>query len=544
MSHFGGIMYTNYLDLNDLEKNALNVSMFKAYDIRTRNSELTYALSRRLVVAVGRYFQDVLHVTAVVVGRDARLGAPALLELAVDIFAEMGLQVLVNPLQISTSQFYFSCMQNPHAAAVMFTASHNPGQYIGLKLMAPHMQTLAMGNGPLGGIGCIREFYIEGKPPKTPSLIRGKVSIARYLDQFIEYSMKLAGVEENCLSGVSILTDYLSGAAGTETTEALGVLGSSLRVRNLIPDGNFPIGDPNPIVQKSIQPTWDLMRKEAFDFGFAYDGDGDRMDIMNSRGEQLAPSFNLSLLVPEITSYFKGVYDSGFFSDAQTSAWMPHMYYDVKANPLSVVDQAQKGIGVHIIRNGHSFIKEALRQNLKNQFLVASEESAHYYMNFPYDLEDFSQGFAATENTLYFTLLTAKMWASDPKAYDNAFLLQNQIYREREWPCHFFTEELMEPVMDEVERAFASQGMSIFKQMEDGSDLDATLMRQGLPELIDGTTSLDGDWLQVAQRISRSEEGMTRWEVASSSLQRCKNAVKIIRDITDKYVRSGDAEYL
>ena len=537
-------MYTEFMGLSDLEKRALNTSMFKAYDIRTRSSELTPTLSRRLVRAVGRYFLEVLKVSAVVVGRDARLAAPALLEHAVDIFAEMGLHVLVNPLQISTSQFYFSCMQNPHAAAVMFTASHNPGEYIGLKLMAPQMQTLAMGNGPLGGIGCIREFYIEDKSANAPSLVRGKVIIKRYLDQFIEYSMKLAKVERDTLSGVSILTDYLCGAAGTETTEALGLLGCNLRVRNLVPDGNFPVGDPNPIVQKSIQPTWDLMRKEAFDFGFAFDGDGDRMDIMNSKGQQLAPSFNLSLLVPEITEYFKGVYDSGFFAGSQPGGWKPHMYYDVKANPLSVVDQAQKGIGVHVIRNGHSFIKEALRQNLKNQFLVASEESAHYYMNFPYDLHDFSQGFAATENTLYFTLLTAKMWASNPKAYDDAFILQDQIYREREWPCHFFKEELMEPVMLEVERAFASKGLSVFKHMEDGSSLDATLMRMGLPELIDETTSLDGDWLQVAQRISRSEEGMTRWEVASSSQERCQEAVGIIRGITDKYVRSGDAEYL
>ena len=102
----------------------------------------------------------------------------------------------------------------------------------------------------------------------------------------------------------------------------------------------------------------------------------------------------------------------------------------------------------------------------------------------------------------------------------------------------------MEPVMLEVERAFASKGLSVFKHMEDGSSLDATLMRMGLPELIDETTSLDGDWLQVAQRISRSEEGMTRWEVASSSQERCQEAVGIIRGITDKYVRSGDAEYL
>ena len=97
--------------------------------------------------------------------------------------------------------------------------------------------------------------------------------------------------------------------------------------------------------------------------------------------------------------------------------------------------------------------------------------------------------------------------------------------------------------MQEVEQAFVSQGLAVFKTMEDGSSLDATLMRGGLPELITKETSLKGDWLQVAQRISRSEEGMARWEVSSSSPERCDQAVAIIHSITDRYVKEGKASY-
>ena len=79
--------------------------------------------------------------------------------------------------------------------------------------------------------------------------------------------------------------------------------------------------------------------------------------------------------------------------------------------------------------------------------------------------------------------------------------------------------------------------------MEDGSSLDATLMRAGLPEHIDGSTNLNGDWLQVAQRISRSEEGIARWEVASSSPERLSEAVSLIRGVTDSYVNDGRARY-
>jgi len=526
----------------DSRKQALNVNMFKAYDIRTKSSKLTMELAYRLLSAVGRYIKEVLRSDSVVLGRDSRLGAPALMELATDLFPRIGLSVILNPLQSSTCLFYFSCMRNQTSAAIMFTASHNPGEYIGLKLLAPGMQTLAMDSGPEGGITRILAFYLEGRKERQASE-RAKVTVRHYLEQYVDYSMKLAGVEKNSLAGTSILADFLCGAAGTEICEALGIAGAAVHARNLIPDGDFPAGDPNPIISKSIQPMRELMKQGGYGFGFCYDGDGDRMDIMNAQGDQLAPSFNLTVLVPEIAKFFKKVHATGYFNAVSAAPWNPQMYSDVKANPMAMVDQAACGIGVHIIRNGHSFIKEALRANFGKQYLVASEESAHYYMNFPYDLSDFGRGFAATENTLFFTLLSARMWATHPGRYEKAMARQKEVLREREWPCHFWNETLMEQVLADVEAAFASQGLSVIKRMEDGSSLDATLMRFGLPEIITAHTDISGLWYQVAQRISRSEEGMTRWEVVSNSKRDCDEAVKTIKRITDRYVAEGAAEY-
>jgi len=527
----------------DSRRQTLNLAMFKAYDIRTRSSKLGPELSRRLLHAVGRYIKEILGADSVVLGRDARLAAPALMELAIEILPEMGISVILNPLQSSTCLFYFSCMQNPGSAAIMFTASHNPGEYIGLKLLAPGMLTLAMDSGPAGGITAILAYYLDDERPTRKVPARANVSVRHYLDQYIDYSMRLAGVGRDSLQGVPILADFLCGAAGTEISEALGLAGANLRVRNLVPDGSFPAGDPNPIIAKSIQPTRELMRKGGYRFGFCFDGDGDRMDMMDAGGEQLAPSSNLTVLIPEIIGFFSGVHAAGHFSGGPAGPWNPQMYSDVKANPQAMVDQASCGIGVHIIRNGHSFIKEALRENFRKQYLVASEESAHYYMNFPYDLDDYGKGFAATENTLYFTLLAARMWASHPERYRQAIARQKEVIREREWPCHFRYETLMEQVLSDVETEFARRGLSIIKTMEDGSSLDATLMRSGLPEIIAADTDISAPWCQVAQRISRSEEGMTRWEVVSNSRKDCDEAVAAIRRITDAYVADGVAEY-
>ena len=529
----------SYQQLSEAERIALNTSMFKAYDIRTKSEYLTKELVVRLLEAIARYYRDVLAVDTIVLGRDARLAAPQLMEKALMVLPAFGLDVIVNPLQSSTCQFYYSCMQHPSAGGIMVTASHNPGEYIGLKLIAPPLQALALGAGPKGGITAIRDFYCAGgnkSTAKTP----GRVQIRRYLDEFIEYSRTLAGVGDDTLSGVPILVDFLSGAAGTEVAEALMRSGADVTVRNLVPDGTFPAGEPNPIAYDSLRPTTELMSKGGWSFGFAFDGDGDRVDVMDPHGVQVPPSFNLSILIPEIRNYFESVHAQGFWG---SDPYDPQMFYDVKANPLSVVLQAKAGMGVHIIRNGHSFIKEALRKNLGNQYILASEESAHYYMNFPYDVSDFSKGFAATENTLFFALLTARMYSQFPEKYEQAMQLQNSIYRRREWPCHFFDDKHLEPVVAEVERIFTNRGLTVFKEMEDGSSLDATLMRQGLPLAIDASSDLSGSWLQVAQRISRSEEGIARWEVASSTKEGLDEAVGLILAVTDQYVEQGAAEY-
>ncbi|MDD3981103.1 MAG: phosphoglucomutase [Spirochaetia bacterium] len=549
----------------------LNLGMFKAYDIRTKSSRLTSELMRRLVAAIGRYTLEVLDTRRILLGRDGRIAAPSLMETALELLPDMGIDVLVNPLPISTCQFYYSHMMNPDCAAVMLTASHNPGEYIGLKLMAPGMKTLAMDSGPAGGITGIMAYYLDGAQEaglqgRRGSFVapsgralgpggaavgggaasarprRGKVEVRHYLEPFIEYSLRLAGVGRGSLAGVPILADFLGGTAGTEVAEAFGYAGADLRMRNLVPDGRFPAGDPNPGVARSIRGSREMMGGGGFLCGICFDGDGDRMDMLDPRGEQLSPSFNLSVLLPEVLGIFTKAHARGVFG--KTALWKPRIYADVKTNPLALQAQARQGLDVTIIRNGHSFIKEALREGFSRQYLAASEESAHYYMNFPLDLDDVGAGFAATENTLFFSLLSARIWAEHPERYERAMSAQSGLVRQREWPCHFKDDALLENSLAEVECEFARRGLLIMKSMEDGQSLDATLMRSGLPEILDKDSDLSAPWYQIAQRNTRSEEGIARWEVVANTEKDCREAVEVIRSITDKYVGQGLAEYL
>ncbi|MDD4012414.1 MAG: hypothetical protein PHI83_09725 [Sphaerochaetaceae bacterium] len=508
----------------------LNLGMFKAYDIRTTVDRLSEKNAQALIRAVAAYFKDICKAKKVVLGRDARLGVPALMQMATDMMPLYGLEVIMNPLQVSTPQFYYSCMQNPDSCAVMFTASHNPGHYIGLKLLSQGMQTIAMGCGPGGGIDAIKALYIkDAHPEMSPN--RGKLRIKSYLDSYVDYSMALAGLKgSDSLKGLNILADFLCGAAGIEIAQALDMSGANLVTRHIVPDGQFPIGDPNPIVESSIASTRKLMENGGFDFGFAYDGDGDRMDILTSTGEQLAPNFNLSILIDQ----FKAIYAPVFKRIG--------IYSDIKASPLAMACQAKQDVEVQMIRNGHSYIKTTLSRNIKRGFVAACEESAHYYMNFPYDINDLSKGFAATENTLFFTLLTSKVWSQHPEKYEQAMRIQNSVYRVREWPVFFNHSQDLEKALSDTEKLFAGRDYNVFKTSAEGDDFDATLMRKGLGEQIDKDTELSGHWLQIAQRNSRSEEGMARWELVGTDKAEIDEAVRSIKAITEPYILSGAAK--
>ncbi len=519
-----------------MDEKERNLGMFKAYDIRMKGEALSAAMQVRLIKAVGIYLRDSVKAPGVVVCRDGRLYCPPLMELMLDMFPRLGLEVYVNPLESATCEFYFTCMQHPHLAGIMITASHNPAGYVGLKLLAPNLVPIAFGYGPEEGIARIKELYVNDVP-FVETALHGKMHLVNEGNHFVEYSMKLAGVEKDDFEGLAIMGEFLSGMAGIDVVSAFDLAGASFSCRHLVPDGFFPEGDPNPIIETSIAPAREAMRKGDFDFGFCFDGDGDRLDLMDGEGGQIAPGCNMAILAPEIKRLFSHVFPG--------KMWNPQFYADVKAIPTALVEIAKSGVGVHVIRNGHSFIKGKLMEHFDEQYLAAQEESAHYYMNFPYDANDWSKGHAATENTLFYALLTAKSWKRNPEAYEKVIQLQKQIYRKREWSLHFEEKgNEMPALLMQVEDAMVKKGARAIKTMDDGSDLDATLLRFGLPERIDASVSLDErPWCQLVQRISRSEDGLCRWEVVSNDRKFCEETNGLVREFTDRYVAKGKAHY-
>ncbi|WP_165250519.1 phosphoglucomutase [Paludisphaera soli] len=472
----------------------LNLSMFRAYDIRTPSALLTPELSGRLARAEARYFRDVLDAPGVVIAHDARSTGPRHLTMAADAYRDAGLEVVVLPGVSSTSLFYYAAMRHPDLAAVMFGASHNPAGDTGRKLLAPGVLPIAREIGPEGGLDRIQELYRDDASTLAPR--RGSIRAVELIDDYVAFSMELAGVEPGGLGGVRVFQDYLFGAAGREMMLAFGRAGAELAPLHFAADGAFPLGDPNPVKRDVIAPGLAAMRSSGALLGMFFDGDGDRLDVYRGDGTYLSSSFVYAAIMPEIRRRHPGE-GLGVFAD-------------LKSNPLAIVEMARCGVAVDVIRNGHSQIKESLARDPAR--FGAVEESAHFYEAFPLD-----GGRYCTENTLAFALRVARVWGEAPERFERLFEIQGTTAREREWGYKFPDDASRAAALDAVRESFEGQGFRSLSRMKNGMDLEATLMRWGLPLDVDEHTQLADDWLQVCQRISQSEDGLARWEVSGAT---------------------------
>jgi phosphomannomutase len=519
----------------------LNLSMFRAYDIRTPSAQLTDELAVRLARAESVYFKESMGVSSVLIAHDARTSGPHYLELAAEEFARAGIRVIVVPGVCSTSMFYFSAMCHPIFAAVMYGASHNPAGDTGQKILGPGVRPIAEHIGPEGGLDKIKELYEKGAQPKISNL-KSEISAFDPTFDYMQYSWSLAGIVEGDLANTRILHDYLNGAAGREMMLAFGITGAYLTPLHFSADGRFPQGDPNPVKQAVIKEGMETLKSGAFLFANFFDGDGDRLDVYRGDGTYLSSSFVYAAILPYIRPRFNHP--------------NPGVYADLKCNPLAVMEMAKSGVRVEVIRNGHSQIKNSLFED--PSMIGAVEESAHFYEAFPppdgvqvFGYSGIQEGRNSsvlntrapvhlntrycTENTLYIALLIARAWTENPTRFDRLFEIQSQTSREREWGYKFPSDDLRERALNAVQSHFESHGAKGMTRMPNGYDLEATMMRRGIPFEIDPNSKLSPDWLQVCQRISQSENGLARWEVVAANQDIASSARHDIAQIVNQF---------
>ncbi|MEK7131129.1 MAG: phosphomannomutase/phosphoglucomutase [Patescibacteria group bacterium] len=340
-------------------------NIFKAYDIRgladtELSSELAYSLGRAFVVFLRNH--DLLKLSqAVVVGRDMRDTSPALQQALMRGVKDENVEVIDIGL-VSTPLFNFACANYPeHAGGVMVTASHNPAQYNGFKI--------TLGDGlPVGeasGMSEVKELVINSNFDYHDS---GEKVFPKK-DVLADYVKKIFSiVPPNSIRPMKLVIDAGNGMAKVTFPEVFKNLPVTVEYLYLEPNGNFPNHEANPL---KVETLVDLQKKvvaTGADFGFALDGDADRIGLVDEKGKVADASFVGALVGLEVLRTHSRA----------------KMLYDVRSSMIVPEVWKASGASVEMCKVGHANIKKALKE-IGGAY--ASELSLHLYYHDMSDVE-------------------------------------------------------------------------------------------------------------------------------------------------------------
>jgi phosphomannomutase len=488
----------------------------KVYDARWETDEFTALEIRRFIEAVLIYGRG-LGVDTVTIARDARLGSASVMEIALDSAVKAGFTVFLCTDPISTPQSYFlsfwASKDHPKAMGLTITASHNPANYVGLKVVVPGVQAIGLNCGPAGGFSRIRGIYHGTEALKLGT--KGKLTIVDPTEGYLRFSMQAAGIEDDELVGMRIVLDAFNGSAGPELCRALQQAGVSVLPLRLVPDGTFPTGSPNPTSQNKMDEAVQLAGKIGAELVIGTDGDGDRLVFGNARGIMNAGFASIPIL--------RKLLADGSASGAATSE-SPKIIYDPKVNPLALVEWTKLDIKPVLFGNGHSQIKEHMR---RIGALAAVEESGHYYHSLTAEGLTF---FA--ENSLVTVLLLAKALKENPEVMGNMWALQDRVFTTGEINYQMADDKTRDQAFQAVLQHFKDDHAVLVSETEEGIDLLGTVISKGV-DLEAG--QLESDWYNGYLRVATNEKSVLRFYLSAGIFDLGRQIEQRIRGILGRY---------
>ncbi|MFN3602522.1 MAG: phosphomannomutase/phosphoglucomutase [Dietzia sp.] len=343
-------------------------AVIKAYDVRGVVGE---QIDEDFVREVGAAFARLMRsegADTVVVGHDMRDSSPALSQAFGAGVTAQGLDVVTIGLA-STDQLYYASglLDCPGA---MFTASHNPAQYNGIKLCRAGAKPV----GQESGLGVISDGLVGGVPEFDGAV--GTVSERDVLDGYGAYLREL--VDLSGIRRLKVAVDAGNGMGGHTVPAVLSGLPLEIVPLYFELDGNFPNHEANPLEPANLVDLQALVRESGADIGLAFDGDADRCFVVDERGEPVAPSAITALV-------------AGRELDKEPGASIIYNLITSRAVPELVEEKG--GVAIRT-RVGHSFIKA---QMADTGAIFGGEHSAHYYFR---DFWGADSGMLAAMHTL------------------------------------------------------------------------------------------------------------------------------------------------
>jgi phosphomannomutase len=322
-------------------------AVVKAYDIR---GVVPDQLDEDLARAVGAAFVAVTDAASgIVVGHDMRPSSPGLAQAFADGATRGGADVTMIGLA-STDELYFASGRLGLPGA-MFTASHNPAQYNGIKLCRAHAVPLGMDS----GLGQIRDLVQSGRTAAAAD--RGTVRELDVLDDYADHMLSLAPVQGRRLT---VVVDAGNGMAGHTAPAVLGRLELEVVPMYYELDGTFPNHEANPIDPANLADLRAKVTETGADVGLAFDGDADRCFLVDERGEIVSPSVVTALIAARELAKEPG-------------ATVIHNLITSRAVPDIVTELGGKPVRSRV---GHSYIKATMAET---GAIFGGEHSGHFY---------------------------------------------------------------------------------------------------------------------------------------------------------------------
>ena len=326
----------------------LDPKVFKAYDVRGLYGP---ELDEEGAYAIGRAYVEHFEPRSIAVGRDMRVSAPAMAAAVIEGAADGGADVVDLGL-VGTEMVYYAVGALGLEGGICVTASHNPKQYTGMKIVR-------RGALPVGGDSGLDDVRAGAQAGFGPVLRRGEICSQDVYPGFVD--KVLSFVDVDAIRPLRVVVDAANGMAGAMLPPVLDRLPQLEVVRCYFdPDGTFPNHEPNPLLPENREFIITKTREEGADLGVAYDGDADRCFFVDDTGEFIPGDFVTALLAETMLARNPG----------------GTVLYDVRASwavPRTI--EAAGGVAL-VSRVGHAFIKHRMR---KENAVFAGEVSAHYY---------------------------------------------------------------------------------------------------------------------------------------------------------------------
>jgi phosphomannomutase len=321
-------------------------AVFKAYDIRgVAPDELDNELARR----IGAAFVQVIAPPKVVVGRDMRVSSPGLAAAFIEGVTSQGVDVI--DIGLASTDLLYYASGSLDLPGAMFTASHNPAQYGGIKLCRAGAAPISRESG-LAEIKALAEQGLE------PTAKRGGVEHRDLLAAYADYLRGLVPLEH--IRPLTVVVDAGNGMAGHTVPAVLAGLPIEVVPLYFELDGTFPHHEANPLDPENLRDLQERVRDERADLGLAFDGDADRCWVVDEEGQSVSPSAVTALIAERELEREPG---STVIHNVITSRAVPELVRERGGKPVRT-------------RVGHSFIKARMAET---GAIFGGEHSAHFY---------------------------------------------------------------------------------------------------------------------------------------------------------------------